>query len=249
MSFITKFDIIKNVDTFDVKFNNERNNKMRKKLSIFIFILMFFNLSCIQTSFADNYKFSDLSGQKYETEHLIITLTTDEDLDNLSEYLLDSDVTKYIDPTIKDGFKTKEEALKFLKSKGSEEITKAIEFTIKLKDSNKPIGKLDLMLYEHSLVSLGYWLGKDYQGKGYMSEACFMLCNKAFNASDIKMLYVACDFENQRSAKLANKIFDYIKKENSTMSLSRSEREDEFRAILNNEEISFHCIQLILQKN
>lgn len=222
---------------------------MRKKLSIFIFILMFFNLSCIQTSFADNYKFSDLSGQKYETEHLIITLTTDEDLDNLSEYLLDSDVTKYIDPTIKDGFKTKEEALKFLKSKVSNEITKILEFTIKLKDSNKPIGRLDLMLYEHSLVSLGYWLGKDYQGKGYMSEACFMLCNKAFNASDIKMLYVAYDFENQRSAKLANKIFDYIKKENSTMSLSRSEIEDEFRAILNDEEISFHCIQLILQKN
>lgn len=224
---------------------------MRKKLSIFIFVFTFLSLCCVQTSFAEGYNFSDLSERQFETERLLITPTTEEDLDKLSEYLLDKDVTKFldVDPTVKNGFETKEDALKFLKSESSPEITKAIEFTIKLKDSNLPIGKLDLMLSGRSFLSLGYWLGKDFQGKGYMSEACFEVCNEAFNASDIKTLYVACNFENQSSIKLARKIFDHIEKTNNTMSFCRSEEENRFHANLNGKEISFHCVQLILQKN
>lgn len=224
---------------------------MQKKLSIFIFILTFFSLCCMQTSFAkENYKFTDLSKTQFETERLLITPTTDEDLDKLAPYLLNKDVTKFLDPdpSIKNGFKNKEEALKFLKSKGSPEVTKAIEFTIKLKDSKGPIGKLDLMLFGDFILYPGYWLGKEFQGKGYMSEACLEICNKAFNASDIKMLYIACDFENQNSIKLAKKIFDYIEKNNTTMNLSRSEEENMFEANLNEKEVSFHCVQLILKK-
>lgn len=223
---------------------------MRNKLFTLISIIIFFGVSCLQTSFAEGYKFDNLSGQKFVTERLLITKTTEEDLDPLSEYLLNKDVTKYLDPDpkIKNGFKTKGEALEFLKSKPSDEFTKVLEFTIKLKENNKPIGKLDLMVWGDSTLYLGYWLGKDFQGKGYMSEACFELCNKAFNASDIKMLYIACDFENQGSVKLSRKILDYIEKENCTLSLSRSEEENMFEAILNGEEVSFHCVQLIIKK-
>jgi len=223
---------------------------MRTKLSIFIFVFAFLSSFSAQVSFAEGCNFSDLSKKQFTTERLLITPTTDEDLDKLSEYLLDKDVTKFLDsdPAVKNGFKTKEEALKFLKSKGSPEITKTIEFTIKLKDSKVPIGKLDLMLFGDSTLSPGYWLGKDFQNKGYMSEACLEVCNEAFKASDIKILYVACDFENLNSIKLTKKIFDYIKKNNSTMSLSRFEEENTFHANLNGEEVSFHCTQLILKK-
>ena len=89
---------------------------MWNKLFTLISIIIFFGVSCLQTSFAEGYKFDNLTGQKFETERLIITKTTEEDLDQLSEYLLNEDVTKYLDPDpkIKNGFKTKEEALEFL---------------------------------------------------------------------------------------------------------------------------------------
>ncbi len=174
----------------------------------------------IYESSVKEYKLSDLKGKTIETERLILTPTTNEDLDKLAEYLLNKDVTKYLDPTIgEDGFESKDKALDFLKS-GSEEYSESIEFTINLKDSNTPIGKIDLMLANESRLSLGYWLGKEFQGKGYMSEAGYELCNKAFNASDIESLEVYCDIKNTGSLKLAYKIFTHIKNINKYMNLS-----------------------------
>ena len=118
-------------------------------------------------------------------------------------------MNKYLDPTITDGFQTKKDTLNFLKTKDSL-IKNDLGFNI-IKDGNTPIGKLDFNLIDNSIYP-GYWLGKDFQGKGYMSEACLELCNKVFNASDVKILYIACDFKNQNSINLAKKIFFYIKK-------------------------------------
>ena len=156
------------------------------------------------------YKFISLKTLKIETDRLVIAPTVEQDIEKLSEYLMENEVTKYLDLGVEYSFQTKEQAINFLKNKGSDEIIDAVEFTIKLKDSGLPIGKLDLMLFENSILSLGYWLGKDFQGKGYMSEACYKVVNKAFNASDIEMLYIACDFNNAPSIKLADRIFDHI---------------------------------------
>lgn len=178
-----------------------------------------------------NYEFSDLKNLKIETDRLIITQTDEGDLDKLSEYLLDKEVTKYLDPTLKDGFETKEQALSFLKTKGSDEFDYTLEFTVKLKDRNAPIGKLDLSLFKlgsssYSGVYVGYWLGKEYQGKKYMSEAAVALCNEAFNALDVQALYIVCDPENAKSIGLAEKIFDSIEKINSNARLYSKKFED-----------------------
>lgn len=179
-----------------------------------------------------NYEFSDLKNLKIETDRLIITPTDEEDRDKLSEYLLDKEVTKYLDPTLKDGFETKEQALSFLKTKGSDEFDYTLEFTVKLKDGAAPIGKLDLSLFKKlgssscTGVYLGYWLGREYQGKKYMSEAAVALCNEAFNASDIQALYIVCDSSNTKSIGLAEKIFDSIEKINSNTRLYSKKFED-----------------------
>ncbi len=200
----------------------------------------------------ENYKFDDLSNLEIETERLVITPTNEKDLNKLAEYLLDKQVSQYLDPTITDGFETQEQALKFLKSDGSDEYSKALEYTIKLKDSNIPIGKLDLMLSPNSLgknsiLSIGYWLGRDFQGKGYMSEACFKLFDKAFNASDVRSLYVACDVKNEKSSILADKIFDYIQK-NSATKLFRNKCRDKDCCTFDGKEISFDYYSFILKK-
>lgn len=206
-------------------------------------------IKCSELS--QDYKFSDLSGIKIETERLIITPTVEEDLDKLSEYLLDKDVTKYLDPspTIRKGFGNKEESLKFLKSESPSEFIDNLEFTIKLKDNNLPIGKLDLMLYGKSTVEIGYWLGKDFQGKGYMSEASFEFCNMAFKASDVKMLYICCDIANESSSKLAIKISDYIERSNDDINLSLNIGIYSTCGTVEGEKIVFDYFQLTLQKN
>ena len=198
----------------------------------------------------EGYKFRGLSTLEMTTERLILAPTVDEDFDKLSEYLLDKDVTQYLDPspTVKKGFETKEEAFHFLKSEGSSEISNTLEFTIKLKEDNLPIGKLDLMLCEKSTVMVGYWLGKEFQGKGYMSEASFELCNKAFLASDIKILYIACDVENKGSAHLAVKISDYIERSNEDMNLICKTGVYNTHVTFEDEEVSFDYFQLTLDK-
>lgn len=103
-----------------------------------------------------------------ETDRLILEPTNESDLSVLSEYLVNSDVTKYLDPSIEEGFSSKEEALKFLKSENEDEYDEAFEFTIKLKNRNIPIGKFDVMLYrtgDKTMAMFGYWLGKDFQKK------------------------------------------------------------------------------------
>lgn len=154
-------------------------------------------------------------------------------------------MNKYLDPTITDGFQTKKDTLNFLKTKDSL-IKNDLGFNI-IKDGNTPIGKLDFNLIDNSIYP-GYWLGKDFQGKGYMSEACLELCNKVFNASDVKILYIACDFKNQNSINLAKKIFFYIKKNNNTINLSQSIDSCAHKFIFNGKHLSYNYMQLILQK-
>lgn len=190
------------------------------------------------SSLKKNYEFRDLSNLKIETERLTITPTTEEDLDTLSEYLLDKDVSRYLENGAELEFATKEEALEFLKSKGSDEIIDAAEFTLKLKGSDQPIGKLDLMLNENSVLSIGYWLGKEFQNKGYMSEACYKICDIAFNASDVETLYIACTPENISSFKLADKIFEHIKGSDGTPFLSPMKHYTE-SATVDAKEVSF----------
>ncbi len=185
-------------------------------------------LNCIylgQTCFAEGYLYKEISQGVIETERLILEPTNSNDLDVLADCLMDYEVTKHLDPTLKKGFENKNEALEFLKSDTEHEYDEAIEFTIKLKDSKKPIGKVDAMIYlqdSGNLAMFGYWLGKDFQGKGYAQEACYSFCDKFFEATDINSAYISCYLQNEKSSKLADKILDYLEKNNSQIRLCRT---------------------------
>lgn len=197
---------------------------MRKFGLIFTVVFYIFNVCCMRTCFAGNYKFSEIEGLEFETERLILTPTTEDDKKILSGYLLDKDVTRYLGPSMEMGFDTKEEALRYLNG-GSPYYNKVFNLTIKLKDNKCPVGNVSIMLKnEWSAVNIGYWLGKKFQGNGYAREACLAVCNKVFNASDISSVLIACDTRNKSSEKLANKILDYLEQNNKQMNLRRKHR-------------------------
>lgn len=197
---------------------------MRKKLFILSIIACILSVHCGLMCFAGGYKITDIPSLKNETERLILSSTSSDDLEILSEYLLNYDVTKYIDPSVKEGFSTKEQALEFLTAENKDQYNEALEFTIKLKDSNIPIGKVDVMICRRdngNFAMFGYWLGKNFQKKGYAIEACYYIFNKVLNASDINLIYIACESKNVASSRLATDILTYLQDNNENLNLNR----------------------------
>lgn len=195
---------------------------MLKRLFSIIIICCVFCSFCALKSFADDYKFKDISA--FETERLILQPSTFKDLEILSGYLMDREVTKYLDPSIKKGFDTQNEALEFLNNAGQS--GEKISFAVKLKDSKNLIGQVETMLFRTNygnMAMISYWLGKDFQGKGYAREACYSLSNKVLAASDIDSIFITCDCRNFASIKLAGDILDYLEKNNKYLKLSRSQ--------------------------
>lgn len=154
--------------------------------------------------------FSKLLNEDFETERLVAIGMEDADILVLSEYLLNENVTRYLDPTLTDGFSTKDDVAELLcfgmKNKN------VYSFTLKLKDSQIPIGTITYEFSEGGLLQIGYWLSEEHQGKGYAPEIVLPLTEKAFTLSgDLNSLYIACDYRNIGSSKVAEKICNYIK--------------------------------------
>lgn len=58
---------------------------------------------------------------------------------------------------------------------------------------------------EKNNFNIGYWIGSDYSGKGYMSEALKALCDYSFKELGATKLNITNDAENLPSNKLAKK--------------------------------------------
>ena len=97
-------------------------------------------------------------------------------------------------------------------------------FTIKLKDERVCIGQVyfELLKPGESVVNdgedcfcltVGYWIGKNYSNKGYMSEICPPMLKFCFDTYEpgkcVKLLGILHE-DNTGSYKLLEKIFSYI---------------------------------------
>ena len=90
-------------------------------------------------------------------------------------------------------------------------------YSIVLNDTDKAIGSIDIHnidLSNHS-AEIGYWLSKDYNGKGYMSEAVKLIEKQAFN-SGINRMVIKAEVNNVASSRVAEKnnyVFEGIHKQ------------------------------------
>ena len=200
---------------------------MHRILSISVSLL--FGCMCfVQSCFAEQYFYKDISKNAIETERLILEPVNSNDLDILSDYLMNKEVTRYLHPSLYKGFSDKNEALAFLKRDIEFESEELVGFTIKLKASRIPIGQVEALMNPGKEVMFGYWLGKDFQGKGYAQEACCSFCSQFFNALDVESVSIYCDPKNNRSYKLASKILDFLEKNANHIRLCRSQRKSLF---------------------
>lgn len=71
--------------------------------------------------------------------------------------------------------------------------------------NNKPIGGITLSNIRYGAArtcNIGYWMGHDFAGLGYMGKALPAICNHIFTNLELCRIEAACLPENERSIKL-----------------------------------------------
>lgn len=128
-----------------------------------------------------------------ETERLILRRYKKSDLQDLYEYLSDSEVVKY-EPYKPMNMEEVEENLNWRIS--TEEM-----IAVELKSNHKMIGNVYLGKRDFEALEIGYVFHKEYWGKGYAKESCMELVNLAFSKG-VHRIFAECDPQNKGSWKL-----------------------------------------------
>lgn len=140
-----------------------------------------------------------------KTERLLLRPLDSSDLKTAHEYSSDVDNTKYMMwlPN-----QTVEETAAFLKRVTSEwkkEKPSFYEFAITV--NNQHIGAISVYLDEKKEVGeLGWILNKNYHKKGYAYEAALAIKDFALHTLRLKKIIAQCDYRNEPSHKLMEKI-------------------------------------------
>lgn len=141
-----------------------------------------------------------------ETERLILRKWTEADAENLFEYAKDPDVGPIA------GWpphKSTEESLEIIRNVFCAEEC----YAICEKGVGKAIGAIELKLNGHTNMTergdeceLGYWLGKPFWGRGFMSEAAKEMIRHGFE--DMSMAKVWCGYYegNLKSKRVQEKL-------------------------------------------
>lgn len=88
------------------------------------------------------------------------------------------------------------------------EARKALFLAIERRDDEAFIGCIGVHTDEHEprRGGLGYWLGEDYQGNGYATEAASAILNVAFDFLDLDVIEAAAQPANAASLSIMRKL-------------------------------------------
>lgn len=128
-----------------------------------------------------------------ETDRLILRRFKKNDLQDLYEYLSDSEVIRY-EPHKPMSMDETESNLEWRIS--TDEMV-----AVELKNNGKMIGNVYLGKRDFESLEIGYVFNKDYWGKGYAKESCTALLALAFS-NGVHRIFAECDPENTGSWKL-----------------------------------------------
>ena len=144
--------------------------------------------------------------KEFNTERLLLRPLKEEDAAIVEKLAGDYEIAKttlYIPHPYPEGA-----ALTFIKStKEAEENKRVISRAIILKDTNELIGTIALNLsMAFDRGELAYWVGKDYWGKGYGTEAAKVLLDYGFRSLNLNRIFAASFINNPGSYKIMEKM-------------------------------------------
>ncbi len=84
----------------------------------------------------------------------------------------------------------------------------AFHLSIRLSDSDTLVGMLGIAPIDlnNKKVEMGYWLGKDYRGKGYANDACVLMMNFVFEHLNLNKIVARTWLHAEKSAKLLERL-------------------------------------------
>lgn len=142
----------------------------------------------------------------FETERLKVNFTTDEDIEKLGKYFEDIDMFKY---TTNKEINDEESGVKYLKECNNR--LDSYYFCIKKKDTNEPIGQINIKFYEPGVMTMSYWIGKKFRKNGYMSEIGLKFTEDVFfNLKNINRLNIYMYKNNIGSKSYVEKLYKYL---------------------------------------
>ena len=128
------------------------------------------------------------------------------DADSIYKNIRDKEIRKY---TLNIPFPyTKAHAVDFIKqATTNRKLKSAYEFAITSTNDNEVIGGISLMNldWKNKNAELGYWLGKKYRNKGYISEAIKLILGFAFNELKLNRISARLWEKNLASIKVLKK--------------------------------------------
>ncbi len=140
----------------------------------------------------------------YETERLIVRQWKETDYLDLYDYAKDESITKFLTwQPYKDVETAKERIAALIEKYNNKEIK--TDYAIELKSEKKVIGSIAIVRYDEKnegIAEIGYVLGVNYQGYGYMTEALKGMFKYIFDNSIAARIQLQHDVDNPKSGNV-----------------------------------------------
>lgn len=141
-----------------------------------------------------------------KTERLLLRQFVDNDLENVFNGLSHPDITKYYGVSYKTVDATKDQ-MKFFADLEANET--GIWWAVCSPD-NKTFyggGGLNNLSKEHNKAEIGFWLLKDFWGKGIMAEAIPLICKYGFDILNLHRIEGIVEAENNNCKNAMSKLY------------------------------------------
>lgn len=142
---------------------------------------------------------------KLTTQRLVLRGPMEKDMQPMFDIHTDPDVMRYYGVKPYDTLDKSKKHLDWLTKLHREEI--GLRWIITLKDEDTYIGDVGFYDWEkkHSRAEIGYILGKQYWGKGIMTEAIKVALDYGFNEMNLNRIQALIDPRNDASKRVAEK--------------------------------------------
>lgn len=142
--------------------------------------------------------------ERFETKQLVIRRPRMSDADDIFDnYASDPEVTRYVTWR---PYEYRSEIAPFLQSRLARwDSGEEYSWVLTLPSEDRVIGMIGCRVREHA-ADIGYVIGQNYWGRGYVTEAAKAIVNWASSLESIYRVWAVCDIENKASSRVLEKV-------------------------------------------